>query len=253
MSNFVPQETREKIAALVQANTPLRTIAAECGVSKGTVGRYQRKTISVITRTDKFSKIESDDAGTAAAILARGPKYLDGIRFKGLHWRDAEYTELRTLCDAKADIERTADVLGRGSKSIAWKATEIGPKLPPQWNRLIVPAKIRDVRIQLAYPYIIKPRDEHADLLAVNTIVPQGPPCREDICQEIMLALWEKRITLNDLIDNREDVRAFIRSFKKGNYEMGGYAISLDVPMYDGRSWHDVLAAPEPEVPNEFA
>lgn len=104
-------------------------------------------------------------------------------------------------------------------------------------------------RINLVYPYVAKPRDEHADLLAVNALIPQMPG-REDICQEIMLALWEGRITLDQIKTNRTNLRPFIRSFTKENYESGGYAISLDVPMHSGQSWHDVLVAPEPYVEN---
>lgn len=100
----------------------------------------------------------------------------------------------------------------------------------------------------LAYPYIAVKRDEHADLLAVNSLVPASMPGREDVCQEIMLALWERRITLDQLKANRADLRAFVRSFTRDNYEAGGYAISLDVPMRSGQSWHDVLADPATEL-----
>jgi hypothetical protein len=102
---------------------------------------------------------------------------------------------------------------------------------------------LRERYVPLQYPFVAKPRDEHADLLAVNVLVPHMPG-REDICQEIMLALWEKKITLDQIKANRADLRAFVRGFNKENYEAGGYAISLDDPMHDGRSWHDVLAAP---------
>ena len=104
--------------------------------------------------------------------------------------------------------------------------------------------KPRAIRVQLAYPFIAKPRDEHAELLAVNSIVPQGIPGREDICQEIMLALWEKRISIDQLRANKSDVRAFVNNFTRANYESGGHAISLDQPMKSGQSWHDVLADP---------
>lgn len=115
------------------------------------------------------------------------------------------------------------------------------------WNGGIYIPEPRIIRVkkpQLAYPFIIRRRDEHADLLAVNSIVPRQLPGREDVCQEIMLALWEQKITLDDLLANRARVREFVAAFKRQNMESGGYAISLDVPMHDGRSWHDVLAAP---------
>lgn len=102
-------------------------------------------------------------------------------------------------------------------------------------------------RVVLGYPYVAVKRDEHTELMMVNSLVPPGLPGREDVCQEIMLALWEGRITLEQLKANRANIRPFVRSFTRDNYESGGYAVSLDQPMHDGRSWHDVLAAPEPD------
>lgn len=110
-------------------------------------------------------------------------------------------------------------------------------KKPPQ-------IKVHEQRIVLAYPFVSAPRAEHSDLLAVNDLIPAWLPGREDVCQEIMVALLENRITINQLKLNRSDVNAFVRQFKRENMESNGYAISLDCPMYDGRSWHDVLADP---------
>lgn len=112
------------------------------------------------------------------------------------------------------------------------------------WNAgIYVPERkiTRENRVVLAYPYIIQRRDEHTDLLAVNALVPQMPG-REDVCQEIMLALWEKKVTVDQIKANRADLRAFIRAFSKENYEAGGYARSLDEPLPDGRSRYDVLS-----------
>jgi hypothetical protein len=115
------------------------------------------------------------------------------------------------------------------------------------WNKGLYvpePKKIIVKTPLLAYPYIVKQRDEHADLLAVNAIVPRGVEGREDICQEIMIALWEKRITLDQLKAARENVRGLVRAFNRANFEQSGFAVSLDLPREDGRSWHDVLADP---------
>jgi hypothetical protein len=57
----------------------------------------------------------------------------------------------------------------------------------------------------------------------------------------MMLAIWENVISLEELIADRQLVRKFIGHARSANYEMGGYAMSLDAPMQDGRSWYDVL------------
>jgi hypothetical protein len=56
-----------------------------------------------------------------------------------------------------------------------------------------------------------------------------------------MLAIWEQSVSLAELRSNRLLVQKFIGRVRKANYEMGGYAMSLDMPMQDGRSWYDVL------------
>lgn len=124
-----------------------------------------------------------------------------------------------------------------------WDDSEFGVIYSGLKKKKIKVIKIREPKIVLSYPYIIKPRDEHAELLTVNKLVPPMPG-REDICQEIMLALWERKITMDQLRANLADVRSFVRSFKRANYEVGGYAVSLDQPMESGQSWHDVLPDP---------
>lgn len=123
-------------------------------------------------------------------------------------------------------------------------------KLENVWRPKPKPIKVKKhkvfvsrAKIVLSYPYLPKKREEHADLLAVNALVPRGMPGREDVCQEIMLAIWEGRTTLVELRQNRMNVRGFMARFRADNLEVGGYAISLDQPMHDGRSWHDVLSA----------
>ncbi len=169
-----------------------------------------------------------------------------------LNWSAEEKGVLRALCEANAPIGKSADGLGRPPTSLAWKAREIGLALPADWSAIIRPKPkprlVRDVRRRLSYPFIIKRRDEHADLLAVNALVPRGAPGREDVCQEIMLALWEGKVTLDDLRRHRGSIRSFVRSFNVANFEAAGYAISLDRPLRNGGSWYDILAA-TPETP----
>lgn len=95
-----------------------------------------------------------------------------------------------------------------------------------------------------AYPFVRVARREHADILAVNALVPKAMPGREDVRQDILVALLERRVTLGELKANSADLRAFLSFFRRINYEAAGCAISLDAPMRDGRDWHDVLADP---------
>jgi hypothetical protein len=72
-------------------------------------------------------------------------------------------------------------------------------------------------------------RDEHADLLAVNAIIPKGiaENMRADMCQEIMLAILEERTTLEALRAKSANAAYFIKKFYHDNYEAGGHAISF--------------------------
>lgn len=151
---------------------------------------------------------------------------------------------LKALVDIDADVEKSADGLGRSPTSIAHRARDTGLKLPRHWRDLISARKLSSPpREQLQYPFITKVRGDHADLLAVNDLVPKGLPdqMRADVCQEIMLALWMKEISLEELRTSKTLVGTFIKGFRKANLEGGGFALSLDVPMQDGRSWYDVL------------
>jgi hypothetical protein len=169
-----------------------------------------------------------------------GALWLDTRR----HWDAATETKLRILCEAGADVNHSADALGRSPTSIAHRAKDTGLPIPRSWLSIITPKRIPIVvpRINLSYPFIIGRRNDTADLLTVNSLVPQYLMGREDVCQEIMLALWEGKVTLDQLKANRALVSSFIRKSRRDNYESNGYAISLDQPMRDGGSWHDVLA-----------
>lgn len=94
----------------------------------------------------------------------------------------------------------------------------------------------------LVYPYGRLAGD--TDLMLVNSMVPRSIEGREDICQEILIALLEKRISVADLRANKGSVREFVAAFNRENFEGSGYVISLDEPRMDGRSWHDMLVDP---------
>lgn len=149
------------------------------------------------------------------------------------HWSDLEEFKVEILCESDIDIERAADTLGRAPKTLAWRARDLRLTLPPEWSKLIRPKyvpKLRQPRDAiLAYPFIKKPRDEHADLLAVNALIPKSIPdhMRADMCQEIMLAIYEGRVTLADLKARKGTESYYIKKFYHDNYEAGGHAISF--------------------------
>lgn len=193
--------------------------------------------------------------------LVSVPALLSGPRYSGaawlstrLHWTRAEEVALKALCEYEAPLEKSADSLGRSPTSIAHRALDTGLVVPPEWREIVRPKRKslpKPPRVELRYPYIRQIRGEHADLLAVNTLVPRGLPDyeRADVCQEIMLALWMKETSLEELRSDRALLGRFVRGFRKANFEAGGQAISLDVPMRDGRSWYDVL--PDPATVDE--
>jgi hypothetical protein len=91
----------------------------------------------------------------------------------------------------------------------------------------------------MVYPFVHAPREEHAELLLVNSLVPRGMPGREDVVQTLLVALLEKTTTLEQL--KAGGITRFLSQFRRDNYEAAGYAVSLDVPRFGGGSWHDVL------------
>lgn len=180
------------------------------------------------------------------ALLAR-PRYLGGGYYdQGTQWWRRDEVALAALCEAKASIEKVAASLGRLPTTIAHRASDTGLSLPAEWRALIYkrrPLSPRIPQVPLQYPYLVEAKGEHADLLSVNALIPRGLPdhVRADVCQEIMLALWEKKIDIAELKKSPLLVRSFIKTFRAANHEMNGYAMSLDAPMQDGRSWYDVL------------
>lgn len=149
-------------------------------------------------------------------------------------WTDTDKFKLSILCEADAPVEGAADALGRTPTSIAHRAKDFGITLPQEWARLIAPKykpRIRQPKdAVLAYPYITKPRDEHATVLAINEIIPKTIPdnMRADMCQEIMLAILEGRTTLEALQAKKANGTYFIKKFYHDNYEAGGHAISFN-------------------------
>jgi hypothetical protein len=186
------------------------------------------------------------EAISVPALLAHPRAFPGCYVWTRTWWSRPEVVALKALCDGRASLEKSADSLGRTPTSIAHYARDTGLTLPVEWRDAIIkrkPSKVRLADPQLQYPYIRQVRGEHADLLQVNSLVPRGLPdhVRADVCQEIMLALWMKKITLEELRADSRAVRSFIKGFRATNHEAGGFALSLDAPMHDGRSWYDVL------------
>lgn len=185
-------------------------------------------------------------SGGLHGLLAK-PRYVNGGWYDtNLNWNQWASDGLKQLCDAATPLEKAAEVLGRSPTSIAHRAVNEGMVLPPEWRTIIRPKRLmqpKPKRLNLSYPFIIRKRTDHSDLLEVNALVPRGMPGREDVCQEIMLAIFEGKLTIGQLRANPSDIRSFVRGFYKTNYEDAGQAISLDMPMKSGRSWHDVLTS----------
>lgn len=165
---------------------------------------------------------------TAADVLSCRPLYWGASHLSNrLQWTAKEKTALRLLAEAGADISRAADILGRPETTIAWRCRSDKVKMSTAWARLITPPRKPSPRwTPLAYPYINFRRAENETLLLVNEMVARALPGREDVCQDIMLAILERGLT-----PDKATVREFIRKFSRENYECGGYAMSLDAPI----------------------
>lgn len=256
--NVLPLVTQEAIADALVAGAPLRRVAADIGISTVTANNYAkaiRKKFedyqrNDITRTDEPShvrqaQIQASDL-SATQILARGPRGKDGwLGWTRTPWGDREIAEVKALCLGAAGVSASAEVLGRDEKSIAWKARDLGLKLPPEWSRLIRSPYVRRERAAplLQFPYVAKARPEHADLLAVNDLIPKGMPewCRADIVQTVMLALFEGTVSMEELRHNRSKVRWFIGKFYKE--QMPREEVQMgDLHGDDDRSYEDIAA-----------
>lgn len=87
----------------------------------------------------------------------------------------------------------------------------------------------------ISYPYIVKAKPEHADILEVNDLIPKSfvGDRRADMCQEILLALLEGRTTMQQLRARHDDATFFIKKFWRDNFELSGRAVSLDATIGD--------------------
>jgi len=150
-------------------------------------------------------------------------------------WTQSEKTALERFCENNANVELAANALGRSPQSIVRYALDKGFQPSYTW-RQILPQPKKVLRLHnhagaelLQFPYIAKVRDEHADLLEANSLIPKSipPHMRSDIVQEIMLAMLEGRVTIAELKAKQTNVRWFVTKFYRENFEQAGHALSL--------------------------
>lgn len=204
------------------------------------------------------------------AITLDRPRYGGSWMATGTWWTEPEKAALESFIAAGAPLEKAADALGRAPESLISRARDLGIPLreaPPEWrgpkgieafirkqervtarniNKAARAArKQEDIAFREAqYPYIIRPRDEHARLLEVSALVPRGLPdhVRADICQEVMLAMFEGRVTIEELRRMKDKMRWFVTKFYRDNMEDGGRALSLTGRDDDDRSYDEVVS-----------
>jgi hypothetical protein len=166
---------------------------------------------------------------------------------RNMDWQTDHDAALNLLALANADVEKTGLSLGRSPKALTYRARDLGLEMPAGWAKLIRPKYTphpREAKVILAYPYIQKARPEHADLLRANSLVPKGLPdwIRADVCQSVMVALYEGSVSLDILEKNQKNVRWFIARFYKEQMpreEITGFSTSED----DERPYYDASAS----------
>jgi len=165
------------------------------------------------------------------------PRYLGGMWLdQRTRWTEADQLLLQNAVTLGLTPKNVASTFGRNPSSIAEKARDIGIRLPREWlaacGRLRQPKK-RAVIDKLAYPYIVRTTDKYSDLIAVNRLVSRDMPGREDVCQDILLAMWESQTDLESLRTDRSAVRRFAAAFRRTSFERSGYGVeSMDAPLF---------------------
>jgi hypothetical protein len=216
------------------------------------------------SRHNKGRKPLYKDYRTVAADLIRGRAPHGGYLWENhMGWTDEFELKLQVLCEADiADFDAVEHVMARNASACFWRARERHLIIPREWVNKFQPSRyvkkngLRPPKESpLAYPYIQRVRTEHADLLAINALIPKTIPDdrRADMCQEIAIAILEGRTTLADLQAKSakgNNSAYFIRKFWKDNFEDGGQALAFSIVDDDNkefmaasaiaaREWHD--------------
>ncbi len=252
MANFLSQEKVAEVKKRILSGESQRDIAAAVGCSKNSVMAY---------RLEVLIENVNPDGGSIVVFPTdfKRPRYMNGAWLDTRsHWSDEDLKLMSAAADLGITPEGVANTLGRSPTAIAWKAVSMNRRIPRSWIPLIYRPKAAAPRLHLEYPYIIKPDDRHADLIAVNRMVSKAIPGREDVVQDVMLALWESRTSLAELRADPRALRAFVSSFRKASFERSGYGVeSMDVTIHsddgDGKSKYEdaryqrTLADPDDE------
>lgn len=248
--NYDFSEERDAFAAALDANADpeeFRRILAEGGLDgiieeRDRYGREWRAAMQETLRSRGPRRdipvpalaITSAEAKTHATELLKRPRFWSGFN-SGRDWAYQDEIYLQVLCIAGTSLEDAAQILGRPATAIAWRASDGGLRLPKAWRVVIASTRKRKPSsprwVPMAYPFVSKRRTENAQLMEVNGLVAEYLPGRADICQEIMLVLWEGKTTMVELRKQGAGLRSFVRQFYKTNYEASGYARSLDAPL----------------------
>lgn len=116
------------------------------------------------------------------------------------------------------------------------------------WQKKRATAKHLPKQPPLEWPFLQNANGEYEVLRAISERLPRGidRSLRDDVGNEIWLALWEKKITLAEL-ENPALIRRFVGLARRMNCEASGEAVSIDQPGRDGRTLHERLAADEVE------
>ncbi len=108
--------------------------------------------------------------------------------------------------------------------------------------RIVLPPKLAIRLTTPAAPWVARTKSEQIDLQAISLLVPSSTPGYEDIRQEIILALLEGRVSVEELKERR-NIRTFGTKYYRENFEQRGHAISLNQPMRSGARWDEVLSS----------
>jgi hypothetical protein len=137
-------------------------------------------------------------------------------------------------------------ILGRRDKTIIHKARDLGLVLPDSWKAMLprraAYSGTRQPGLVLSYPYISRPRQEHALLMAVNELVPKSIPSqtRGDICQDILLAIHEGIVSIEQLQGSKDVVQKFIREFGRKNFDAN--TVQMRANADDDREYYDIAS-----------
>lgn len=179
-----------------------------------------------------------------ADILAASPR---SAFLNRSNWTGQNKYDLRVLCEAAVTAESAARALSRSPQAVAWYARDLGLALPVDWRKLIAPKRLyvpAAPRIRYSYPYAPRATPSNADLLRINDLVPRAFPehMRADICQSVMLALYEGEVTLAEVEANSNRMSWFVKRWRK---EQTPYQeVSIEgVRHEDKRSYEEIAAS----------